>query len=579
MLLLTAACRSTPAESISPSANNSAAQAEFDAFMDEWFCANVQSDTLSLHYTLSSPEVYNINDYNVSLGSISSLNYDMYYNQLDNLKTKLESFDYYSLDSTGQLTYDVFADYIDTELSAKDLYYYSTVLGPVTGIPAQYPIIFAEYSFNSEKDVTDYLNLLGQFKSLFSDILAFETEKANAGLGLSDRLLADTINVCTTYTENIENSFLISTFNEKIDALDSLTADQKEYYKELNYTTVTTNFCEAYDYLISGLQSLNGLGKNDSSLCWYQNGKEYYDYLVRSNVCSSYSTDQLLSLIETQIDSQVLQLSTLLTVDESLIDEWNSFSFELTDPVEILKDLKQKTATNYPQIPQTTCIVKNVDKSMEDILSPAFYLTPPIDQVSNNTIYVNFGSDNITDSSLYSTLAHEGYPGHLYQTVYYLSNCSTPARTLLNFKGYTEGWATYTEYESYEMADTDNPRLTEAQMLNSAIVLGVYAMLDININYNYYTLEDTKQLIQKYFSNVSDETAESIFYAIVSEPANYLSYYGGYLEITLLRNEAEAALGEDFNLQNFHKFILDMGECSFRVVRKYMPEWIEEQKK
>ncbi len=547
--------------------------------MNEWFCSNVQSDTLSLHYTLSSPEAYNINDYNITLGSISSLNYDMYYANLESLKNELAAFDYNSLNDSSQLTYDVFMDYIDTELAAKDLYYYSTALGPITGIPAQYPIIFAEYSFNSEKDVTDYLELLSEFKYLFSDILAFETEKASAGFGLCDNLLTDTMNVCSTYTDNIENSFLISTFNERVDALAFLTDEQKDYYKELNFATITTDFVDAYDYLLGGLKSLNGLGKNSSGLCWYQDGREYYDYLVKSNVCSSYSTDELLSLIEKQIDSQVLQLSALLTIDEALIDEWNTFSFELTDPVEILKDLKQKISTDYPRIPQTTCTVKNVDKAMEDILSPAFYLTPTIDHVSDNTIYINYGSNNISEASLYPTLAHEGYPGHLYQTVYFLSSCDTPARTLLNFKGYTEGWATYTEYEAYKMADTDNPHLTKAQMLNSAIVLGVYAMLDININYNYYTIEDTKQLIQKYFSNVSDETAENIFTAIVEEPANYLSYYGGYLELSLLRQEAETALGDDFNLQSFHKFILDMGECSFRVIRKYMPGWIEAEKK
>lgn len=546
--------------------------------MNEWFCTNVQSNTLSLHYTLSSSETYNINDYSITLGSISSLNYQMYYKQLENLKIQLTDFDYDSLSSSSQLTYDVFLDYINTELSAKDLYYYSTALGPVTGIPVQYPIIFAEYTFNSENDITDYLELLKGFKPLFNDILKFEAEKAEAGFGISDRLLADTINVCRAYTEDTENSFLISTFNEKIDALDSLNQEQKNYYKELNYTTVTTDFLEAYDYLLNGLKFLNGLGKNSSGLCWYQDGREYYDYLVKSSVCSSYTTDELLSLIQKHIDSQVLQLSALLTVDESLIDEWNSFSFELTEPVEILKDLKQKISADYPQIPQTSCTVKNVDKSMEDILSPAFYLTPAIDQFTDNTIYINYGSDNISGSSLYPTLAHEGYPGHLYQTVYYLNSCDTPARTLLNFKGYTEGWATYTEYESYEIADTQNPHLAKTQMLNSAIVLGVYAMLDININYNYYTIADTKQLIQKYFSNVSDETAENIFYAIVNEPANYLSYYGGYLQITLMRQEAEAALGDDFNLQSFHKFILDMGECSFRVIRKYMPVWIEEQK-
>ena len=129
------------------------------------------------------------------------------------------------------------------------------------------------------------------------------------------------------------------------------------------------------------------------------------------------------------------------------------------------------------------------------------------------------------------------------------------------------------------MADAENPRLSEAQMLNSAIVLGVYAMLDININYNYFTLEDTKNLISKYFSEVSDEAVENIYNAIIEEPANYLSYYGGYLELSLLRREAEAALGDNFSLKEFHRFILDMGECSFTVIRRYFPEWIEKQKK
>lgn len=577
MLFLSAACQKAPLK-ITDTDNESADTcSSFDAFMDDWFMANVKGDTLTLHYTLSSPESYGIDDYNVSVGSFSSLNYELYYNELESLKDELNSFTYSALDGPRRLTYDVFSDYIDSALMSKDLFYFKTFLGPVTGVEAQYPVIFAEYTFASERDITDYLTLLSQLDGLFNDILQFEDEKALKGFGLSDHLIDSAINICNTYTADINNSFLITTFNNRIDNCSFLSNDQKELYKKKNLEIITGDFLSAYRHLADGLLNLKGRGKNDSGLCWYEGGCEYYDYLVRSNVCSSFNTDELLPQIVKQVNSQILQLSTLLTVDSEIIDEWNNFSFMLSSPDEILNDLKNKTSADFPQISDTEYSVKEVDKSMESILSPAFYLTPPIDAISDNTIYVNYGSPNISDSTLYTTLAHEGYPGHLYQTIYYLDHCSTPARTLLNFKGYTEGWATYAEYLSYSYAESKNLRMNEAKMLNSAIILGVYAMLDININYNYYTVEDTKQLIQKYFADISEETARNIYYAIIEEPSNYLSYYGGYLEISLLQNEAREALGENFSLQEFHRFLLDMGECSFKVIRNYFPEWIKEQ--
>ena len=422
LLLALSACGSKDVQIITPMNEHTSIQKDFDEFCNEWFTVNVQGNTLTLHYTLSSPAAYNINDYNISLGGISSAKYEMYYNELESLKNELKSFNYDELNKHGQLTYDIFMDYIETELSARELYYFSTSLGPITGIPSQYPIIFAEYGFNCEQDITDYLELLNQLNGLFYDILVFENEKSHEGLGLSDKMLDDVINVCKTYTADIKNSFLISTFNEKTDSLSTLSDEKKNYYKELNYNIITGDFLSAYNNLINGLNELKGSGKNDSGLCWFQNGKEYYDYLVKSRVCSSFSTDELLKQIEQQLNSQLLQLSTLLTIDKSLIDDWNSFSFKLTKPEEILEDLKNKIKEDYPEIPDTAYTIKNVDKSMESILSPAFYLTPEIDALSDNVIYVNYGSSNISDSSLYSTLAHEGYPGHLYQTVYYLNN-------------------------------------------------------------------------------------------------------------------------------------------------------------
>ena len=149
---------------------------------------------------------------------------------------------------------------------------------------------------------------------------------------------------------------------------------------------------------------------------------------------------------------------------------------------------------DFPAIPQQTgCTVKYVDEALEPYSAPAFYMVPPIDDMAENTIYIN-RLDTAEGLSLFTTLAHEGYPGHLYQTVYsgsYLRSIgASPLRSILSYGGYTEGWATYTELLSYDYAirltkdmhpETEALYLAEKQ--NRQIQLCLYSILDIFIHY------------------------------------------------------------------------------------------------
>ena len=210
---------------------------------------------------------------------------------------------------------------------------------------------------------------------------------------------------------------------------------------------------------------------------------------------------------------------------------------------------------------------------MEDYSSPAYYLTPPIDDMANNIIYINH--KNMPDSlTLYTTLAHEGYPGHLYQTVFgqlHLQQQNASClRYLLHYGGYTEGWALYAENLSYyyarQMVQKTHPSESlwyEACRLNRNLQLCLYSLLDIAIHYEGATPSQVQGILKK--MGIGDpETVSSIYSYIVEEPTIYLKYYLGFLEFLSLREKALELWGEDFSLMRFHRFVLETGPSDFQ---------------
>ena len=222
---------------------------------------------------------------------------------------------------------------------------------------------------------------------------------------------------------------------------------------------------------------------------------------------------------------------------------------ESTDPKEILNSLSLDIQKTFPKLPQTSVEVKYVPKAMEAHLSPAFYMIPALDDTEENVIYVNQAQMG-NKLTLYTTLAHEGYPGHLYQTVYYASTKPDPLRSIFNFGGYVEGWATYAEK-------------------NSSILLALYALADMGIHYDGWNRMDTVKFFKEYGVG-SAEIVNQIYDLIIGSPGNYLKYYIGYVEFLELKKKWVEKKGEDFSQKEFHKAVLDVGPAPFELVEKYM---------
>lgn len=551
------------------------AQKAFDTFTDEVFREEITENIINLHYTLKEPENFGIGDYSVMLGEATSDSIKENFELEQALLDELETFSYEDLTPDQKKTYDILHDNLTVSLSSQDYLLYFEELSPTIGTQSQLPVLLAEYSFYRERDVEDYLALLELIPTYYEQLIAFEQEKSENGLFMSDRAVDDIVESCNAFLADQENHYLIQTFDERIEALAELSDEKKEEYKARNRDLFARSIVPAYQALIDGLTALKGTGQYEGGLCHYPDGKAYYEYLVRMNTGTAHTVDELKDLINLRVNDQLTQFSFQYLSSDLSDEDLTNFSFSLSDPAQILEDLKGKLAEDFPEIPDTNYTIKYVPEPLEDTLSPAFYLTPPLDAPQDNVIYIN--NSQVDNSSLYSTLAHEGYPGHLYQSVYEAAGNVCPLLSLLSCTGYTEGWATYVEMYSYGLDDGTDPLLTRLMSLNQSVTLGFYAAIDIGINYDGWTLEDTADFIGQYFGVTDLEIAETIYYTMVEEPGNYLNYYVGYLEILLLREQAEEALGDEFVLKDFHEFILDMGGCSFRVINQYFENWLAER--
>jgi uncharacterized protein (DUF885 family) len=436
-------------------------------------------------------------------------------------------------------------------------YLFEEPLSPITGTHAQLPILLAEYPFYHLDDVETYLTLLETIPDYFSSLIRFEKQKAASGLFMSDALVDEVVSQCNAFIAMGDDNYLLSTFEERLENIPKISSSQKIELMQRNRKCLVDYIVPAYESLSCALTSLKGSGKNEAGLCFLENGKDYYAHLAARETGSSKSISELKQAIQTQILNDLISSQNVLNEHPNLMEQTTTFS---EPPDVILKTLKTKISNAFPSSASVNVEIKYVPTALEEYLSPAFYLIPAIDNYIENTIYIN-GAKDLTDIHLFTTLAHEGYPGHLYQTTYFTNTKPDPIRSVLNFPGYVEGWATYAEMCSYYISSLEKPYATMLQK-NNSIILGLYAMADIGIHFEGWDIQETLDYFSSYGIN-DEKTIQEIYKYIVGDPANYLTYYVGYLEMMELRKEWNSSQ------KDFHQRILEIGPAPFEVIRKH----------
>lgn len=533
---------------------------QFRTFTRSLFQTEVSANTISLHYTLRSPSDYGIADLPSTYGSLSS-DPVAAKASVRNVLSSLQEFDPDTLSSENALTFKILDTYLKNASTGTDYLLYQEPLGPVSGIHTQLPVLLSEYSFYDTQDVETYLALLKETPSYFDSVIRFEQKKAASGLFMPDYQADSVLDTCQSFIDMGKENYLVSTFNERITSLDLLPENKKDSFQKENMKLVTEEIYPAYQNLITAIKSLKGKGMNEQGLSHFPYGKKYYEYLVRQTTGCNESISRLRLMTRAQILEDLSAMQKVLFPADAALTQ--ASVLEQTSPDSMLDDLRSKITDTFPKIPDVDFQVKYVPESMQDYLSPAFYMIPAIDNLTENVIYINNGQ-TASGLNLYTTLAHEGYPGHLYQTVYFSASEPDPIRSILDFGGYVEGWATYAEMMSYYLAPLPK---TEASLLqkNSSVILGLYALADMGIHYDGWSVTDTVRFFSDY--GINDPNAvQSVYKLIIGSPANYLKYYIGYLKFYELKKEMADAMGNQFSQKEFHRAVLDVGPAPFEIV-------------
>lgn len=582
-----------------------ASQEAFEAFLDEQFRSSFEDELINLHYTLKDPESYGIEKPSNASSDITS-DYTVQMKEgLTEAQKALSEINVKHLTEDQQRIYKTLDKYLTQQIALCDYLQFVNLLSYGTGLSSNLPLTLAEYAFYSEEDVKDYLSILPQIPELLTQALEWEQALTAQGYGMADFEIEDTIEQIDTFlnpsdgtdssgntdsSDNTDSScntdssgsadssnqtnLLIETFETRLDSLSELSEDQKKTYIQNNKELVTNTVIPAFSSLKNDLNALKADAKEGKGLYYYDGGLEYYELLLASMTLSDRSMSTMINSLENRLEDLTERITDVIMQNPEV---YNVFAEEAEmqttqTPEEMLATLKEAMKEDYPELSDVTYTVNPIPDALKDDTTAAYYLIPPYDSPEENRIYYGDITDDSTN--LFMTLAHEGYPGHLYQQNYLLQNGLSPIFYILDMTGYKEGWAFYVEINAtdyYDFGEYDaqyHDTLTELYRCNLEYGYCISSLADLYVNGKGYTRENINNFISSL--GLDEETASSIYEFAVEEPGTYLQYYIGYLEILTMRQNAEKELGDKFDVKEFHKEYLDLGPCYYGELAEYM---------
>lgn len=574
-LLVLSGCGGASTDSQTTSEETGAVSDDAAAFEDltmEIFRYIAGSSAMNLHYMVADPSQYGINVPDNGFSEIDlSFNTEDYQKEEDWSK-RLKAIDRSALDAGGQLEYDTLENVLDLDLKyyTEDMFFFDEPLGNVTGAYNNLPTLMAQYAFYSKDDVTEYIKILNQVPDYFGQIEEYEKKKSDAGMFMSDTRVDDIVDSCESFIENPDSNMLIEVFPDKLEDL-NLSDSEIQDFTQQNEDAVKNSVIPAYESLIDTLTGLKGTGKNDGGICNFEGGKEYYSYLAKEETGTDMTPEEMEAQLQQALKDIFNEFSAM---SKSGIDLSQLFNSDVDiaggDTDKMISMLQSAIKEDFPEAADYDYEIKTVPESLQESTNPAFYITPPIDKPDQNVIYLNpsYTSDN--ELYTFTVLAHEGWPGHLYQQTYFNSTDPDPLRYALNFDGFTEGWASYVEYLSYDWAGLDE-NYAKLMKLENQVSLYLYALSDIGVNYEGWTEDDLATTLSLY--GLSDSSAAGEIYdLVIGEPASYLPYAIGLLQFNSLEQQAEEKAGSSFDKKEFHRYILETGSVPFTVLTDHMKE-------
>lgn len=554
---------------------------DFDAYIEKLPTLIMSNDEMNLEYTFENPTNYGFKEELLTLPYSDEKDYKKSKKESTKILKELKAFDYEKLSESQKLTYDILVDYFQRSAYQYDYYDLdNSYLGSFVSFQAQLPLLLSEFTFEHQNDLDSYFNILETSEETFLKYAQIEVKRQEKNSGLAKDILEKTIKQCQNYTNN-NDDYLIERINQRIDQVDFLNDEQKAAAKQKNQELVSVNLKNAYKGLEEQLKQITPTNQENKGLYNSPKGKEYYEALLQGRIGTDMSIKEVKNYLENK-QNELLQEALVLMKSNPDLSKVTGFSdikySDFTSVSETLDYLKTAIPEDYPQIDNLNYEIITVPDAWKDNFSPAAYLQGKIDAPIETPELIYINGDYSQD--LFSTIEHEGYPGHMYQHTYFKQQKDIPTvRYLIDYNGYSEGWATYVEWNGYKYATVDDKSLLEYKSINDQLTSVFVCLMDIGIHYDGWDYDDYKEYWNTNFGEVNEESMLEQYNLFLETPTNYLQYYLSGFLFQDLYNKAEEKLGNKFSAVDFHDVILSTGPASFDILEKQVDKYIEKKNK
>ena len=549
----------------------------FSDLCQEFVKYRLEDDAMNAHYNVSDPSKYGVEyeEEDFIVGRLDIENIEEYYNELRTFLEEFEAYDDKNLTEEERYARNTICAYIETQLNYEGTDYLTNLFAPSSGIISNLSTSFVEYAFFEKEDVDEYLLFIKDVPVFMEEVFEFTRVQSGKGFFMPAYVAEQTISVCENYLE-AETNPMIVTFEDKLNKLD-LTDEEKQNYIELNKQYVEEYFTPVYTASIDLLTELKNTGKNSGGYSKYgAGGVKYYEAIVKEKCSADITPKELAKYLDKALDDALDALIMMYMNDEDAYENATSYQPDFDNPNEVMEFLYENITKNFPEPVTDQYIIEYMNPvcEIENVL--AYYLSCRVDDVDYNSIKVNGSAVGDDKMMLYTTLAHEGVPGHLYQFTAFCDNENiADACKFTDFIGMSEGWAEYASTISMEyLGISDN--YCETIYLNSIISYIVCSRLDVGVNYEGWSMEDAEEFLSEYYY-LSTEMLEEFYYMVIGDPGQFFPYTYGHLQMREFRDMAETKLGSSFDEKEYHQFVVNLGITSLDIMESELKSWLAEQ--
>ena len=558
-------------------------QKKFDEFMKQEFVESMEQSYPNTHIILENPKDYGVDTSKTKVQIDKELNETtMKENKELNEKSAkaFKEFDRDTLSDEQKETYDIYSYMLDytTEMNDSKFDYMSMPLESMTGMHTQLPTLFSDWTLRNEQDVKDVITLMKSVRPYMDSILAYTKKQEEKGTLMLD--IKSVKEYCEKVVKEDVNSSVLTGLNESIDNL-KLGDDKTKQYKAELKKAFQEYFLPAYSDIIKTMKELDSSKNNTLGLSHMKNGKEYYELLFKQATGTDKSIEDIKKELNSMSRSSLLAVQSVISKNKNLYDEYvnGKIKTKYKDFESMLKDLDKDIKDDFPSVGTLNYRIRPIGEDLASGGVAAYFNIPALDGTTPKQIRVNMLEDALNVQSLetFSTVAHEGIPGHMYQIAYAYKNVKDPLRnSMASFLGYTEGYATYTELYALKYLDGVSADAVKLQQNMVVYQDCLIALADIGIHYEGWTKEDLSNFLEENGLGVSD--VSDFYNQLQANPTAFLSYYVGYVQIANLKKDAQEELKDKFNDRDFHEAILKSGAAPFHVVEENVKDYIESAK-